>query len=326
MATGDYYDVLGVPRDATPEQIKKAYRALAKKYHPDRNPGDRSAEARFKQVQEAYDVLSDPQKRALYDRYGAAGVGGSAGPRPGPGGARVHTWGPGGAQEIPIEDIADLFDIFGGGFGTRGGGGGGESLFEQFFGGGRRGGRRTRVEPPPGSGDIEREVTLTFDQAIQGTQLELNVDGRLVRVKIPPGVANGQRIRARGKGRPAGPGLPPGNLLIVCRVLPHPYFKRIGNDIYLDVPVSITEAALGAKIEVPTLGGKMLVKVPPGTASGTKLRLRGRGVVSPRSQTPGDQYVVIRIVPPAVLTPRQRELLEKLRAESGPSPREALGW
>ncbi len=326
MAAGDYYDVLGVPRNATAEQIKKAYRALAKKHHPDRNPGDRSAEARFKQVQEAYDVLSDPQKRALYDRYGAAGVGASAGPRPGAGGARVHTWSPDGGQEVPIEDIADLFEIFGGGFGARGGGGGAESIFEQFFTGGRRGARRTRVEPPAGSGDIECEATLTFDQSIQGTQLELNVDGRAVRVKIPPGVSNGQRIRARGKGRPAGPGQPPGHLLIVCRVLPHPYFKRIGNDIYLDVPVSITEAALGAKIEVPTLGGKMLVTVPPGTPSGKKLRLRGRGVASPRSQTPGDQYVVIRIVPPAVLTPRQRELLEKLHADLGPSPREGPGW
>lgn len=352
MAERDYYEVLELPRNASPDQIKSAYRKLAKKYHPDRNRGDKSAETRFKEIHEAYEVLNDPSKRRAYDQFGHAGVrgggpaGGAGGWRPGPGaggwrqatgGPRVHTWssgGPGGT-EVPIEDLEDLFSIFGGGGGGQPAGG---SPFEDLFGRmGRRGGTR-RVRPgataeaaPAAGRDAEHEVTLRFEEAIRGVQMNLRISREgggeeTASVKIPPGVRDGQRIRVRGKGQPGVAGGAPGDLYIVCRVQPHPYFRRVDNDIYLDLPLSLTEAALGTKVEIPTLEGKTVLTVPPGTPSGAKLRLKDRGVKPPGGAPRGHQYAVVRIVPPKKLTPEQTRLLEQLRATGEDSPRRNIEW
>jgi DnaJ-class molecular chaperone len=229
----------------------------------------------------------------------------------------------------------DLFRAFGGAGRGRGGPGGGGSIFEELFGGGR--GRGPRHEAPPeeapGSRDIEHAVDLSFDQAIRGAALDFRLSsadgsGKMesISVKVPPGVADGQRIRVRGKGQPGGRGVPAGDLYIVCRVAPHPYFRRLGNDIYLDVPLSLTEAALGAKVQIPTLEGKTVLTIPPGTPSGAKLRLKGQGVKPAGGKPPGDQYVITRIVPPKTLTPQQQELLEQFRATGEGNPRESIGW
>ena len=343
MAERDYYEVLGIPRSANDEEIKKAYRKLAKKYHPDRNRNDKSAEARFKEVQAAYDVLSDPQKRQAYDQFGHSGVGGGpgySGWRSGPSGQKVYTWKSAGGPDIPIEDLEDLFGTFasgaGGGFAREGG----DNIFDEFFGrasGRQRASRRGHASRPPASGetgpDLEHKVTLTFDQAIHGTTLEVRLPqgashpaGQTVSVRIPPGVADGQRIRVRGKGAPNPFGAPPGDLYIICQVEAHPYFRRIGNDIFLDLPLSLTEAALGTKVEIPTLDGKTVLTVPPGTPSGAKLRLKHKGVQPPGKRERGHQYAIVRIVPPASLSPRQKELLETFRQAGEESPRRQIGW
>lgn len=340
MPPRDYYDILGIPRTASQDEIKRAYRKLAKTYHPDRNPGNKNAETRFKEVQEAYDTLNDPEKRKLYDQFGHTGVGAGAGPhnwRSGPTGEHIYTWQTGGGPDIPVENLEDLFEVFARTGGGKFGGRAGDSIFDQFFSGPGSRGRRRRpastgqaeTAAPPG---VEYPVTLTFEQAIQGTTLDLRLSregaaagSETVRVKIPPGVADGQRVRIRGKGTSAGAGGPPGDLYIVCNIQPHRYFRRIGNDILLDLPLSIAEAALGAKVEVPTLDGKMLLTVPPGTPSGAKLRLKGKGVKPPGNKPQGDQYVLVRIVPPKNLTPGQRELIEQLRATLE-SPRKETGW
>jgi len=334
MAQRDYYEILGVPRTASAEEIRRAHRRLAKQYHPDRNPNDKTAEARFKEIQEAYEVLSDPKKREAYDRFGHAGVG--AGPsaqgwRSGPAGAHVYTWRTGNGPDIPVENLEDLFQIFAGG-GRPDAGSSAASIFEQFFG--RRGrttharSARTSTRAPRGS-DIEQPVTLTFEQALHGTTVDLRLqrpDGtsESVRVKIPRGVADGQRIRVRGKGEP-GPG-GAGDLYIVCKVQPHRYFRREGNDIYLDLPLTVSEAALGTKVEIPTPYGRTVLTVPPGTPSGAKLRLKDKGVQPPGNKPPGSLYAVVKIVPPKPLTPRQEELFKALRGSGEPNPRDKLGW
>lgn len=329
MPERDYYEILGVARNATPDQIKRAYRKLAKQYHPDRNPGDKSAEARFKEVQGAYEVLSDPEKRKLYDQFGHAGPrGGSTGWRAGPSGPRVYTWKSGGGPDIPIEDLDDLFSVFAAGGRRRSGHG---SIFEEFFKSAGRRGSQT-AEPPEAGPDVEHPVNLTFDQAVHGTRLDLTLTdphtgaARQFTVKVPAGVADGQRIRIRGKGGVGGAGLPSGDLYIVCRVAPHPYFRREGNDIYLDLPLTVSEAALGARVEIPTLNGRTTLTVPPGTPSGAKLRLKDQGVRPAGNKPPGHLYAVVRIVPPRHPTPEQRELFEKLRQTERESPRTGLGW
>jgi curved DNA-binding protein len=347
MAERDYYEVLGVQRNASPDQIKGAYRKLAKKYHPDRNRNDKDAERRFKEVHEAYETLNDPAKRRAYDQYGHAGVrpdsagwrpgSGAGGGRPGPGGQRVYTWqsqGPGGmGGEIPIENIEDLFSVFGGGSG-RGAEGGFEDLFSRM---GRRAGRRGRGQPvseaptPTPGRDIDHDVSLTFDQAIRGTHLDLSLScegaaTETVSVKIPPGVREGQRIRIRGKGEPAVGGGKSGDLYIIARIQPHPYFRREGDDIYIELPLTITEAALGTKVEIPTLDGKTVLTVPRGTPSGAKLRLKNLGVKPPGDHPRGHQYAVVRIVPPKSLTPEQTRLLEQFRGCGENSPRSDIGW
>jgi curved DNA-binding protein len=320
MAKRDYYEVLGVSRSADLKEIKRAYHRLARKHHPDRNPGDPDAERRFKEVQQAYSVLSDPQKREMYDRFGHEGSGAGAGPQAG----RVYTWSgrPGGADF----DLDEILRQFGVGVGREPGG-----MFSEFLGRGRRGRRRAaEPPPPPAQRDVEQDVTLTFEQAVSGTRMQIKRNepgtaGETIEVRVPPGVADGQRVRVRGKG-PVQPGGGRGDLYIVCRVKPHRYFHREGRDIYLDVPITITEASLGTRVRLPTLNGTVDLTIPPGTASGQKLRLRGRGVRDPKSGQTGDQYAVIKIVPPRQLTEAERSLLKQLADACRQDPRADLGW
>lgn len=310
MTNKDPYDILGVSRTASQDEIKKAYRRLAKQYHPDRNPGDKSAEQRFKEVHAAYEVLGDPERRAQYDRFGAGG------PAP-----DVHTWTTSGG--VPFGDATISFDSLGDLTG----------IFEQFFNRGAATGTRRRATGRRSSArgaDIEHTAELSFDEAIHGAVREIVLTSgpgqaeERIRFRVPPGVSEGQRVRIRGKGQ-EGPG-GRGDLMIRCHVHPHPYFQREGYDILLEAPLTYVEAVLGATIEVPTLGGVTAVKVPPGTSSGTKLRLRGRGVRDERAGQTGDMYVIVRIVAPKEVPPRAMELLQKLEQELNQRPREHLGW
>ncbi len=325
MAQRDYYEVLGVGRSANQQEIKRAYHRMARKHHPDRNRDDPDAERRFKEVQQAYSVLSDPQQREMYDRFGPEGVRAGAGPQAG----RVYTWSsqPGGGGF----DVDELFRQYNVGVGGEPGGGIG-SVFEELLGRGRRGGRRRPAEPesPPAPQDVEHTVGLTFEQAVQGTRMQIKrrepgVGPETIQVRIPAGVADGQRVRVRGKG-PVAPDGRRGDLYIVCRVKPHPYFRREGRDLYLDVPVTLTEAALGTKLRLPTLDGPVELSIAAGTPSGKKLRLRGRGIRDPKTGKAGDQYAVIKIVPPGKLSDRQRELLNELAELPHADPRAELGW
>lgn len=320
MAQRDYYEVLGVSRDATEADIKRAYRKLVKQYHPDHNKGNPDAEVKFKEVQEAYDALSDKDQRAKYDAFGHAGAGRGFDPRSG-----AWTWTGGGSQPSDGDNLEDLFEF---NFTPGGSPGGVGSVFEQFLRG--RGARMNEApSEPPSFQDVEHTVTLSFEQAIRGTTLELQLDlgrGRRqeISVRIPPGVRDGQRIRLRGKGRPATGRRPAGDLYVVCAVQPHRYFERRGDDLYLVVPVTITEAALGAKVDLPTIDGVRTVTIPPGTPSGAKLRLAGLGVPGAKDGRRGDHFAVIKIVPPMHLTPAQRGLLEKLADTNVGAPRENL--
>lgn len=306
MSRKDPYDLLGVARDASPDQVKRAYRRLAKKHHPDRNQGDKGAEARFKEVQAAYEVLGDPQRRAQFDRFGQGG------PPP-----EFHTWHPnrpnGADASFNVNGIGDL-----------------SSIFEQFFSrsGGRSAsggaGRRVRAR----GANIEHTVDLGFEEALRGATRQIALQApegaERIQVRIPPGVDDGQRIRVRGKGQRGSSGR--GDLLIRCRVHAHPYFRRAGRDIYLDVPLTFGEAALGAKVEIPTLDGPTRLTIPPGTSSAAKLRLRGKGVPACGSRPAGDMYAVVRIVVPRELEDDARERLAQLADALDEQPRKALGW
>lgn len=292
----DYYEVLGVSRDASEADIKKAYRKLARQYHPDRNPGDKQAEARFKEVQEAYDVLNDKPKRAQYDRFGFAGPGmGGQGPfraEGGPGGFEF--------QGINPEDLESILGAFGGGGG-----------FGEVFG--RRARGRGRAARPPES--VEAEVAIPFLKAALGGTVSLNVDGRTIDVRVPAGVEEGKKLRLAGQG-PGG-----GDLLVRIKIEPHPYFRREGNNVILEAPISVSEAILGAKVDVPTLDGTHLtVKVPPGTSSGARLRLRGKGIAG------GDQFIEIKIAVPKSHDERSRELIEEFARLHPQNPRADLPW
>lgn len=301
----DYYEVLGVERGASEETIKKAYRKLARQHHPDRNPGDKQAETRFKEIQSAYDVLSDKQKRQQYDQFGAAepGAGG------GPGGFSFRWGGPGAgnAQGMdPTQAEAIFRQFFGGGMG-----GGAEDLGDVF--GGRRSPRGRTRRPPPE--EVESDVTVPFTTAALGGTVDLQIDGRVVSVKVPAGVEDGKVLRLQGQG-PGG-----GNLRLRLRVLPHAYFRREGNDLILEVPLSLSEAVLGARVEVPTLdGARLTVKVPPGTSSGARLRLRGKGIAG------GDQYIQVKVVVPAPADERSRHLIEEFARLHPQTPRAGAPW
>jgi curved DNA-binding protein len=349
MANRDYYEVLGVSRTASADEIKKAHRKLVRQYHPDVNKNNPAATEKFKEVQEAYDVLSDASKRALYDQYGHAGVGAGVGTggRPGgpggpggdpfesfrrgrPGRSGAYTWQGGPGVTVEEFDPAD-FDT-GGAF---------SGVFEQLFGRGMRGEGGPGVGPGPGAGrpragrraaapppanDVEYPVTLSFQQAARGTTLSLQLDRgsskETLEVHIPPGVKDGSRVRIRGKGEQSG--TTPGDLFIITRVADHPYFSRDGLDVDLELPVSVYEALLGAKVTVPTLDGPVTLTVPPHTSSGSKLRIKGRGIF--RGQEKGDQLVAIKIILPRELDDEDRKTIEKLSQKHPINAREDVKW
>ena len=305
MSQNDYYKTLGVSRDASADDLRKAYRKLARKYHPDMNPDDPAAVENFKQVQEAFEVLGDTEKRAQYDRYGTAFPGG------GPGGA-AGPWQTGGTGGFP-----DLQDILGG-----------EIDLSGLFGGGMPFGRgRGPAGPRPMPGADQRaEINIPFQVAVEGGGHEIQVqrDGTPDRleVKIPSGVQDGSVIRLAGEGAPGGNGGPAGDLLVTIRVAPHPFFSRERNNLLLEVPLSVDEAVIGAKVEVPTLAdGKVVLTIPPGSSSGTKLRLRGKGVQDLKTGKRGDQIVILKIAVPQSVSRRASEALRTYAAETDHDPR-----
>jgi molecular chaperone DnaJ len=364
----DYYELLGVPRKAVQKDIRQAYRKLARKYHPDLNPGDKSAEEKFKQIQEAYDVLSDSKKRQAYDQFGFDADRRGAAPPEGYADAGVEFGG---------------FD-FGGNQGTSF-----RDLFSQFFRGGGVGTAHGPMQEP--GADLEYQITIGFWEAVRGAVKKLTIthlencstcggsgtvgapqvctvcggsgqvaqtsgkmrfkvacsrcggagrvgvpcrtcggEGRVRRnetidVRIPAGMQTGSRVRVPGRGNAGTHGAPPGDLYIITQVEPHPYFDRRGDDLYTIVPITVTEAALGAKIEVPTLDGRAQLRVPPGTGSGQKLRLREKGVPSARAQgARGDLYVQLQVVVPKPVDERVRNLLKELQKLEPEDPRKDL--
>lgn len=393
MAKQDYYETLGIAKGASDEDIRKAYRRLARKYHPDLNPGDKASEDKFKTVQEAYDILSDTKKRQMYDQFGFYSDQGM----PGAGGAP-----PGGGAHGPNMDFGgfDFSDFVGGAnAGGRGGGrqetysggaGGFRDLFGQFFGGGGRAAQEEARVPQKGS-DLEYALNIGFWDSIKGTQVKLNIqrqdtcgacggsgsasgasvvcpecngsgnvsqmagamrfnltcprcggrgrlqnkcsvcfgDGRVsrtetVEVRIPPGAQTGSRLRVESKGNAGSMGGPSGDLFITVRVDPHPFFERDGDNITIKVPVAVHEAGLGAKIEVPTIDGKALLKIPQGTQTGQKFRMNGKGVFNSRKNSRGDQIVEVAIQAPHVDNERTREILRELAQVETEDPRKLL--
>ena len=312
----DYYRILGLSRSASPDEVKRAYRKLAKQYHPDRHHGDPQAEAKFKEVQQAYRILSDPQKRSEYDQFGEAGVGQwSRTPR----GQRVYQWG--GGSTIDFDDLEDLMSAFGGKRRA--------SVFEEFFG--RQRPQSPRRAPERGA-DEQRPISLSFDQAVHGCTVTVRLhrhshgESETLEVKIPPGVEAGQKIRLAGKGHTGANGGPPGDMILVVSIQPHRFFTRRGADVFVDVPVSVAEAVLGAVIDVPSLDGPATVTLPPGTPSGAKLRLKGRGIRKRGGTERGDQYVVVVITPPKTLTEEQHAQFEQLRNLDKSNPRAQCPW
>jgi molecular chaperone DnaJ len=373
MTREDYYSTLGVSRTASDSELKKAYRRLARKHHPDVNPGDKGAEERFKRIQEAYDVLSDSKKRALYDQYGFYSENFREPPR-------ESRTGPGSAG----------FDFAGFDFDSGTGGGSFRDIFSEIFS--RTGVRVEREEEPAKGEDIEHQLSISFIEAVQGSATRLTINrsqscnacggdgvdhgsavrscptckgsgrearvqgvtrfagpcrtcggagrigtrcsacggsGRIlapeiVSVRIPPGVDHGYRMRVPRKGHAGPTGTPPGDLYLIIAVRPHPFFRREGNDIVCTVPITVTEAALGTKIEVPTLEGRTLLRVPPGTQTGQKFRIRGKGSPSLRGDVRGNQIVEVRVVVPRVADERSREILRELARLNPENPRASI--
>lgn len=293
MAKRDYYEVLGVSKNASDDEIKKAYRKLAVKYHPDKNPGDKEAEAKFKEINEAHDVLSDKQKRARYDQFGHAGVGGASD------GAY------GGFSGNPFGG----FNYNGQTFNFDFGGGGLDDILGNLFGFGATGGRRPRR-----GADYQTAVTLTFEEAIFGTTKTVTVDGADLKVKIPAGIDDGMSIRLRGKGGPAPEGgTEPGDLYVRVRVKPHKSLTREGAIILSEEKIDMVDAALGCEIDVETVDGKITMKVPAGTQSGTPFKLSGHGVPFRADGDRGPHIVTVIVETPKNLSRRQKELLEEFK-------------
>ncbi|WP_326822480.1 DnaJ C-terminal domain-containing protein [Streptosporangium sp. NBC_01756] len=308
-ATRDFYESLGVPRGASQEEIQRAYRKLARTYHPDVNK-DPGAEDRFKEISEAYSVLSDPETRRRYDAFGAdfrqvpedvdpetwararAGRGRRAGAGAGPGGPA------GFGEGVDFEDLL-------------------EGLFSGRAG---RAGRAGRGWGPIPGADQEAEIALTVEEAYRGGRRSITVGGRRIDVNIPAGVTDGQRIRLAGQGGRGSEGAAAGDLYLIVRITPHSRYRVEGRDIHVQLPISPWEAALGASVAVDTPGGDAKVKVPPGTSSGRRLRLRGRGMPNPRG-TPGDLFAEVKIVVPHTLSDEERRLFEQLAAISAFDPR-----
>lgn len=318
MAEKDPYKILGVSRSATVDEIKRAYRRLAKENHPDRNPGNDAAEKRFKEIQAAYEVLGDPQRRAQFDQFGAGG------PIPDFQGWNV--------------DASQARNPFAGGSFDVGGIDDLSSIFAQFFS--RGAGPRTQARgrphraphtrPAPRGADVEVAVELSLRDAILGTKRSVRVQSpgngttQNLEVSIPAGVRDGQRIRLREQGQP-GPG-GRGDLFIRCRLKPDPFFRAEGDDLHLELPVSLLEAVEGAQIDIPTPRGMRTLTIPPGTSSGTRLRMRGEGLPNPRTKTPGHLYVRPRITLPKELDDEARAVLQSLPDAFREKPRSGAPW
>lgn len=321
----DYYKTLGVRRDASQDEIQKAYRNLARKYHPDVNPSP-DAKKKFQEVQAAFDVLNDRQKREMYDRYGSSfETMGGRGPQAG--GPQWQTYSPGGQPGQGFEDV-DFSQFFGERFGGDAGIDLGEILGQFRRGGGARtrGGASRRQR----GADLEHELEIPFTMSITGGEAQISVQragGKVenISVKIPPGIENGKKIRLRGQGEPTGEGGTPGDILLTIRVASHPHFQRRGNDLFVKVPVTLGEAALGSKIDVPTPQGTVTLQVPPGTSSGKKLRVKGRGV-SPKSGPPGDLFAELQITLPKQLDEEARQMIRKLEEQAPQNVRANLRW
>ncbi len=296
MKYKDYYGILGVARSASDEDIKRAYRKLARKYHPDVSK-EAQAEEKFKEVSEAYETLKDPEKRAAYEQLGSYQAGQEFRPPPG----WEHRFSTG------TEDFFDLGDLF------------------EHFTGARARGRRTG--PIPGE-DYELNARLMLEQAARGTDLEVSLPGggapRHVRVRVPAGVTDGHRLRVPGKGGPGMNGGPAGDLYLNIALAPHPLFKPSGHDLYLEVPLAPWEAVLGASIEVPTLDSRIALTVPPGSRPGQKLRVAGRGLPKPKGGA-GDLYCILSIATPPESTEREKELYRELAKASAFNPRARFG-
>ncbi|NNM47940.1 DnaJ C-terminal domain-containing protein [Knoellia koreensis] len=325
----DFYATLGVPQDADEAAIKKAYRKLARKYHPDQNPGDAAAEQKFKEIGEANSVLSDPEQRQEYDAIRQMARGG----------ARFTAGGPGSGGQGGFEDVFSSMFGGGGGGGTRvrystGGGGGQpdlEDLLSGMFGGaspygGQQGYAGYGAPRGPRKGaDLTARTTLSFRDAVEGKTVTLGTsDGGHITTRIPVGVKDGQKIRLRGKGEPGEAGGPAGDLILTVSVEKHPAFGRDGDNITVDLPVTFAEAALGATVSVPTLDGKPVkVRIAPGTPSGRVLRVKGRGV--PKKDKPGDLMAKVHVVVPQRLSDEAKDAVEVLKAQdAGHDPRAEL--
>ncbi|HET6620449.1 MAG TPA: DnaJ C-terminal domain-containing protein [Dongiaceae bacterium] len=289
----DPYKVLGVNRSASDDEIKRAYRKLAKKLHPDLNPGDKKIEGQFKETTAAYDFLSDPEKRRKYDR---GEIDESGQPR----GPRYSSRPPGGQQQrrsgrpygFGLEDDADFS----------------EDLFSDFFGFGKDSRGSIKLK----GADVSYQVRVPFLEAVLGTRQRLQLaDGKTLEVQLPPGTDTGQTLRLKGQGLPGRGGAPAGDAFIEVTVEPHPVFSRDGNDILVELPITLYEAVLGASINVPTIDGKVSVKVPVGANSGTQLRLRGKGVQAGKGGVRGDQYVRLVVMLPREADPELRTAIEK---------------
>jgi curved DNA-binding protein len=293
----DYYKILGVARGASEDEIKKAYRKLARKYHPDVSK-EANAKERFQEVAEAYETLRDKEKRAAYDSLGSFRPGQDFRPPP----DWFDRFGAGRAEDLRDVDLSDLFESMG--------------IFGRAAG--RRGGFGRNI-PIPGE-DYEITVRIGLEEAFRGTERAFQLNGHELRARIPRGATDGQRLRLRGKGGPGANGGQAGDLYLQIALEPHPLYRASGHDLEIEVPLAPWEAALGAQVDVPTLEGRVSMKVPPGSKGGQKLRLAGKGLPRPGSGA-GDLYAVLNIVVPATLTEREKKLFEELREASRFDPR-----
>lgn len=328
----DYYKVLGISKTASEKEIKQAFRKLARKYHPDVNPGDLGAEQKFKEINEAHEVISDPDKRRKYDQLGANWKQYEQYQRPGAGGFPGFGGGGGGRGGVHVEfeggagGFSDFFKTFFGGaadvedlFGQSGG------SFRSQRPGARRGrGPQGFGQAPPQPGrDISAAIEVTLEEAFHGVVKRLTLDGDTIDVRIQKGVKDGSKIRVTGKGEPGAAGH--GNLYLNVQLRAHPVYRREGDDLYVDVPVTFAEAALGGDIEVPTLSGKVGIKVPAGSQTGRMMRLKGKGMPHLKGGGVGDLFAKIAVVVPKELSEREQELIQELRSLSDANPRANLG-
>ncbi len=296
MPDRDLYDVLGVSRSASPDEIKKTYRRLAKKYHPDVNPGNKQAEEKFKEVTAAFEVLSDAKRRKLYDEFGPDALRTGFDEKKA---EQYREWKRQGAAAdgagVPF-DFGDFATVdLGGGYGSFDFG----SIFGDLFGGGARGRGRRGPGPVrmPGA-DAQAEIAIDLRDAVLGAERDIRIDGRTLRVKIPAGVSDGSQIRLAGQGGPGAMGGPAGDLYLTVRLRDHPHVRREGKDLFLDLPVTVPEAALGAEVTLPTFEGPVRLRIPAGSQSGRQLRLRGKGLPDLHGGPRGDLHAVLRIVLP----------------------------